>query len=89
MCNSLSADLRLVNLDPSLHATVVMVLKTETLFLWMSFYNKNRAILCSKLENDVLTIELILAGDDNLTPEQNIDIFSAVYFIIRRTQHFN
>jgi hypothetical protein len=32
----------------------------------------------NKLKNYVVTIELILAGDENLTPNQNIEIFSAV-----------
>jgi hypothetical protein len=43
------------------------------------FYNENRAILFNKLKNYVVTIELILAGDENLTPNQNIEIFSVVY----------
>jgi hypothetical protein len=37
----------------------------------------------------VFTIELILAGDENLTPNQHIEIFSAVYSFIRSTQRFN
>ena len=53
------------------------------------FYNENRAILFNKLENYVITIELILAGNENLTPNQNIEIFSAVYSFIRSTQRFN
>jgi hypothetical protein len=41
-------------------------------------------------KNYVVTIELILAGDENLTPNQNIEIFSAVYsycpiFIVKGT----
>ena len=43
-----------------------------------SFYNENRAFLFNKLKNYVVTIELILAGDENLTPNQNIEIFSAI-----------
>ena len=36
------------------------------------------------------TFELIfIARDENLTPNQNIEIFSAVYSFIRSTQHFN
>jgi hypothetical protein len=42
------------------------------------FYNENRAFLFNKLKNYVVTIELILAGDENLTPIQNIEIFSAI-----------
>jgi hypothetical protein len=34
--------------------------------------------LFNKLKNYVVTIELILAGDENLTPNQNIDIFPAI-----------
>jgi hypothetical protein len=33
--------------------------------------------------------ELILAGDENFTPNQNIEIFSVVYSFIRSTQRFN
>ena len=50
---------------------------------------QNRAILFNKLENYVLKIELTLAGDENLTPNQNIEIFSAVYSFIRSTLRFN
>jgi hypothetical protein len=32
---------------------------------------------------------LILAGDENLTPEQNTEVFSAVYSYIRSTQHLS
>jgi hypothetical protein len=31
----------------------------------------------------------LVAGDENLTPNQNIEIFSAVYSFIRSTQSFN
>jgi hypothetical protein len=41
------------------------------------------------LDTSYVTIELILAGDENLTPNQNIEIFSAVYSFIRSTQRFN
>ena len=47
------------------------------------------ALDCIELKNYVVTIELILAGDENLTPNQNIEIFSAVYSFIRSTQRFN
>jgi hypothetical protein len=43
----------------------------------------------NKLKNYVVTIELILAGDENLTPNQNIEIFSAVYSFIRSTHRFS
>jgi hypothetical protein len=67
-----------------------MVLKIVCTFsLNVIFYNENRAILFDKLENYIVTIELILAGDENLPPNQNIEIFSAVYSFIRSTQRFN
>jgi hypothetical protein len=37
-------------------------------FLECPFYNENRVILLNKLKNYVVTIELILAGVENLTP---------------------
>jgi len=46
-------------------------------------------MLFNKLENYIVTIEFILAGDENVTPNQNIEIFSAVYSFIRSTQCFN
>jgi len=51
--------------------------------VWETFGNS--ILLLSYL----VTIELILAGDENLTPNQNIEIFSAVYSFIRSTQRFN
>jgi hypothetical protein len=90
MCSSLNADLHLVNLTLVLHVSVVMVLKTVyTFFLECPFYNEIMAILYNKLKNYIVTIELILAGDENLTPKQYIDIFSVVYSFIRSTHRFN
>ena len=87
MCSSLNADLHLVNLKPN-PACICGHGFEDCIhfFLECSFYNENRAILLNKLKNYVVTIELILAGDENLTPNQNIEIFSAVYSFIRSTQ---
>jgi hypothetical protein len=38
-----------------------------------TLHNEHRAILFNTLENCVPTIELILVGNENLTPEQNIE----------------
>jgi hypothetical protein len=47
------------------------------------------AILFDKLKDYIVTIELILAGDENLTPNQSIEMFSAVYsFNMRQVQPF-
>ena len=90
MCSSLNADLHLVNLKRS-PACICGQSFEDCIhfFLECPFYNKNRAILFNKLENYVATIELILAGDENLTPNKNIEIFSAVYSFIRSTQRFH
>jgi hypothetical protein len=90
MCSSLNADLHLVNLKPSPacmcgHGVEYCI---HVLFE-CPFFNENRAILFDKLKDYIVTIELILAGDENLTPNQNIEIFSAVYSFIRSTQSFN
>jgi hypothetical protein len=66
-----------------------MVLKTIHFFAECPFSNEHMAIFFNKLENYVATIELILAGDDNVTPNHNIEIFSAVYSFIRSGNHFN
>ena len=89
MCSSLNADLYLVNLKPSLACICGHGFEDCIhFFVECSFHNENRAILFNKLENYIVTIELILAGDDNLTPNQNIEIFSAVYSFIRSTKRF-
>ena len=89
MCSSLNADLHLVNLKPSLACICGHGFEDCIhFFLECSFYNENRAILLNKLKNYVITIELILAGNENLTPNQNIGIFSAVYSFIRSIQRF-
>ena len=90
MCSSLNADLHLVNLKP-IPACICGHGFEDCIhfFLECSFYNENRAILLNKLKNYVFTIELILAVDENLTPNQNIEIFSAVYSFIRSTQRVN
>ena len=90
MCSSLNADLHLVNLksNPACicgHGFEDCI----NFFLECPFYNENRAILFNELKNYVVTIELILAGDENLTPNQNIEILSVVYSFIRNTQRFN
>jgi hypothetical protein len=75
------ADLHLVNLKPS--PACPSPEDCTHFFLECPFYNENRAILFNKLMNYVVTIELILAGDEN------IEIFSVVYSFIRSTQRFN
>jgi hypothetical protein len=69
MCNSLNADLHLVNLKPS-PACICGHGFEECIpfFLECPFYNENRVIVLNKLENYVVTLELILAGDANVTP---------------------
>ena len=90
MCSSLNADLHLVNLKPSLACICGHGFEDCIhFFLECSFYNENRALLLNKLKNYVITIELILAGNENLPPNQNIGIFSAVYSFIRSTYRFH
>jgi hypothetical protein len=90
MCSSLNADLHLVNLKPSPACICGHGFgDCRHFFFECPFYNENWEILFNKLENYIVTIELILAGDENLTPNQNIEIFSAVYSFIRSTQSFN
>ena len=45
--------------------------------------------MINKSENYVVTIKLILAGDGNLTPNQNIEIFSDQISKNYTTVHFN
>ena len=88
VCSSLIADLHLVNLKPSPACICGHDFEDCIHFFFeCPFCNENRAILFNKLENYMVTIELMLAGDENLTPNQNIEIFSAVYSFIRSTQH--
>jgi hypothetical protein len=52
----------------------VNVLALPELFIRLcTLHNENWATLFNTLENCVPTIELILVGDENLTPEQNIE----------------
>ena len=90
MCSSLNADLHLVNLK--LSPACICGHGFEDcihIFFECLFCNENRVILFNKLKNYVVTIELILAGDENLTPNQTIEIFSVVCSFIRSTQRFN
>jgi len=90
MCSSLNAHLYLVNLKPSPACICGHSFEDCMHFFFeFPFYNENREILFNKLENYIVTIESILAGDENLTPNQSIEIFSAVYSFIRSTQRFN
>ena len=79
MCSSLNADLHHVNLKPSPACICGHDFEDCIHFFFeCPFYNENRAILFNKLENYVLTTELLLAGDEHLASEQNMEIFSAV-----------
>ena len=67
MCSSLNADLHLVNVKPSPACICGHCFEDCIHFFFERlFYNENRAILFNKLENYEVTIELILAGDENL-----------------------
>jgi hypothetical protein len=81
MCSSLIADLHLVNLKPS-PACICGHGFEDCIhfFLECPFFNEDRAILFNKLKNCVVTIELILAGDENLTPNQTLK--SSLLFIL-------
>ena len=86
MCSSLNADLHLVNLKPSPACICGHGFEYCIHFSFeCPFHNEYKVILFNRLENYVVTIELILAGDENLTPNQNIEIISAVYSFIRST----
>ena len=88
MYSSLNADLHFVNLKPNPACICGHGIEDCIHFFFeCPFYNENRAILFNKLKNYIVTIEL--AGDENLTPNQNIEIFSAVYSFIRSTQRFS
>ena len=86
----LNADLHLVHLKPS-PACICGHGFEDCIhfFLECPFYNENRAILLNKLKNYVITIELILAGNENLTPNQNIEIFSDQISKNYTNVHFN
>jgi hypothetical protein len=76
MCISLCADLHLINLKPIPVCICDHGFEDCIHFFFeCPFCNENKAILFSWLENYVLAIEL--AGDDNLTLEQNIEIVPA------------
>ena len=47
------------------------------------------SILFRELSTYNITIELLLAGDESLTYEQNIEIFSCVHSYIKRTKRFS
>jgi len=86
VCSSLHTILHLVNLR--LSPACICGHGFEDcihLFAECPFSNVNMATFF----NYVVTIELILAGDENLTTNHTIEIFSAVYNFIRSSQHFN
>ena len=69
MYSSLNADLHFVNLKPNPACICGHGIEDCIHFVFeCPFYNENRVILFNKLKNYVVTIELISAGDANLTP---------------------
>ena len=89
MSSSLNADLHLDNLKPSPACICGHGFEDCIHFFFeCPFHNENRAILFNKLENDVVPIELILAGDEDQTSNQTIELVSAVYSFIRSTHRF-
>lgn len=90
MCSSLNADLHRVNIKPSPACTCGNPIEDSIhYFMECNFYNEERIELFHNLRNYEITIELILAGDCNLTLNQNTEIFRYVHSYIRRTRRFN
>ena len=89
VCSSLNAHLHLVKLKPNPACNCGHDFQDCMHFFFeCPFYHEHRAILFNKFDNYIVTIELILAGDENLTPKQNIENLSVVYSFIKSTQRF-
>ena len=90
MCSSLNADLYRANIKP--YASCVCGHAVEDCihyFLECPVYDEYRQLLFTELRIFNITIELLLAGDENMSYEQNVKIFSAVHSYIKRTNRFN
>ena len=89
MCSQLNADLHRVNLigNPSCicgHPYEDCI----HYFLECNQYVHDRMTLFNELNEFNVSIELILAGDESLTNEENTYVFLCVYSFIRRTKRF-
>ena len=90
MCSSLNADLNRVNIKSASDCLCGHPVEDCLhYFFECPFYNENRIILFRELSTYNITIELLLAGDESLTYEQNIEIFSCVHSYIKRTKRFS
>ena len=89
MCSSLNADLHRVNLKPYPSCNCGHPFEDAIhFFMECPLYEDHRTTLFRDLNKYTITIELLLAGDSNLSTEENIDIFSSVHFYLKRTQRF-
>lgn len=77
MCSSLNSDLHRVNIKPSPACSCGHPVEDSIhYFLQCALHNEAREILFSKLESYAISIELLLAGDGDLSFQQNKDILS-------------
>ena len=89
MCSSLNSDLHRVNIKANPACSCGHPVEDSIhYFLECAFHNEAREILFSKLERYAISIELLLAGDGDLSFQQNKDIFESVQSYIRITQRF-
>ena len=89
MCSSLNADLLRVNLKQNASCNCNHPCEDCIhYFLECPQYNESRLLLFSELRTFNISIDLLLAGNENLTFDQNIMIFSAVHAFLKSTKRF-
>ena len=89
MCSSLNADLFRVNLKQNASCNCGHPCEDCIhYFLECPQYNESRLLLFSELRTFNISIDLLLAGNENLTFDQNIMIFSAVHAFLKSTKRF-
>ena len=89
-CSSLNADLHRVNIinDPSCSCGHP-VEDAIHFFLECENHTIHRRTLFAQINQYDISIELILAGDENLTVNQNVYIFSCIHSYIKNTNRFS
>ena len=89
-CSSLNYDLHSKNMSDSPMCACGLLENAKHYLLHCTIYTRQREVMIQSISRlSVVTLSILLKGDDRLTMRQNCCIFDAVHEFIRASKRFN